>query len=167
MTGRSFVTIGLVAVIVLAIASAGWFGYRLATAASDAEQALAEARDAALAEGSDALVTLNTLHHRTAEEDIARWRAVSTGSLREQLDAGKKDLLAAVREAESTTTAEIVQVALTEVDEGTARLMAVVDIDVRPAGEEPTTKRARYAADLVATDGQWRLAGLAPVVVGN
>ncbi|GAA5118978.1 hypothetical protein [Haloechinothrix salitolerans] len=163
--GRSWITVGLAVVIVLAVAAGVWFAIRLATAASGADQDAAEERDAALAAGGGAVVTLNTLDHRTAEDGIARWQAASTGVLREQLAASEEDLIAAVREAKSKTTAHLVAAALTERGQEEARLMAVLDIKVRPAGEEPTTKRVRYIADLVKVDGEWRLGGLSPVAV--
>lgn len=163
--GRSWITVGLVAVIVLAVAAAVWFAIRLATAASGADHDAAKERDAAIAAGGRAVVTMNTLDHRTAEDGIARWQAASTGMLREQLAASKEDLIAAVHKAKSRTTAHLVEAALTELGEDEARLMAVLDIKVRPAGEEPTTKRARYIADLVKVGGEWRLGGLSPVAV--
>lgn len=161
------ITIGLVTVIVLAIAAATWFGVRLATAAGGADQDTAAARDAALDEGGRAVVTLNTLDHRTAEAGIKRWQAASTGPLREQLAAGRKDLVAAVGKAKSTSTATLEQAALTELGPDKAHLIAVVDIKVRPADGKPTVKRARYAADLVKVAGRWRLGGLSPVAVEN
>lgn len=163
--GKSWLTVGLAVVIVLAAAAAVWFAVLLTTAASGADQAAADERDAALAAGGRAVVTLNTLDYRTAEDGIARWQAVSTGMLREQLAASKEDLIAAVREAESRTTAHLVAAALTELGRDEARLMAVLDIKVRPAGDEPATKRARYIADLVKIGGEWRLGGLFPVAV--
>lgn len=163
--GRSWLTVGLAVVIVLAGAAAVWFAILLATAATGADQDAAGERDAALAAGGRAVVTLNTLDYRTAEDGIARWQAASTGMLREQLAASKEDLIAAVRKAKSRTTAHLVEAALTELGRDEARLMVVLDVKVRPVGEEPTTKRARYIADLVKIGGEWRLGGLIPVAV--
>lgn len=166
--GRSsWVTLGLVTVITLALVAAMWFGIRLATAADGADQDAAAARNAAVDVGGRAVITLNTLDYRTAEDGINSWRAASTGLLREQLTANKKDLLAAVRKAKTTSTATLVQPALTELGPDKARLIAVVDIKVRPEGEQPTVKRARYAADLTKVADTWLLGGLSPVAVEN
>lgn len=164
-TGPSRITRGLVTVIVLALVAATWFGIRLATTASGADQDAAAARDAAVEAGGRAIVTLNTLDHRTAEDGIARWQAASTGLLREELTASKKDLLAAVRKAKTTSTATLVQAALTELGPDQGHLIAVVDIKVRPVDGKPTVKRARYAADLVKVADTWLLGGLSPIAV--
>lgn len=154
-----------VVVTVAALATSGWFGITLAASMSDEQLAAASTRTAAIAEGSRAVATLNSLDHRYADEGLARWERASTGMLHEQINSSRRDIVRAVESRKTITTATVVQAALTELDHDRARIMAVVDVKVQPRDAEPVTKRARLLGEL-HRDGQgWKLAALTPVHV--
>lgn len=156
-----------IASVVIAVAAAAslWFGLTLAESPSEADLAVSDARTDAIAQGGRAIITLNTLDHRSAKEGLARWEAQSSGLLHEQIKSSRRDILRAVEQRRTTTTATIVQAALTELDGDRARLMSVVDVTVRPASGRPATKRARLLGELQRADGRWKLAALLPVHV--
>ena len=154
-----------VVVTLAALATSGWFGIRLATSMSDEQLAMADTRTAAVTEGSRAVATLNSLDHRQTDAGLARWERVSTGLLHEQINSSRRDIVRTVESRKTITTATVVQAALTELDHDRARLMAVVDVRVRPRDAEPVTKRARFLADLQRVGGRWKLAALTPVQV--
>lgn len=148
-----------------ALAATGWFGIRLATSMSDEQLAAADARTAAVTEGSRAVAILNSLDHRRTDAGLARWEQASTGMLHEQINSGRRDIARAVESRKTITTATVVQAALAELDHDRARLMAVVDVKVQPRNAEPVTKRARFLGELQRVGQQWKLAALTPVHV--
>ncbi len=161
----------LVAAILLAVsgAAAGAFGVSWAVAANDSSIDLAHTRDKVLQAGRQAIINFNTLDYRQVEKGLDRWARSSTGPLHEQVVKGRKANAERIRKAKTTTTAEIVDAALTELNTraGKAQMIAVVKVTVTPEGKQPGVKRSRYQAELTRVqDGTWKLSKLGPVQVG-
>lgn len=131
-------------------------------AADPAEVRTATARDDALADGRTAVEALNTLDHRDVEAGLDRWEAVATGDLLTELKDRREASAAIIRQQKTTTTAEILDAALSEFDEpaGTATLLAAVSVDVVRDGEEPENKRTRLTATLERDGDDWKVSEL-------
>lgn len=166
-TGRpsSLVRLGLLALaIVLAVSgSAAWW-----QAAHDDRLDAARSRDALLVQATQGIETMNTLDYRSVAEGVKAWSSVTTGTLHDQLaevSAEDRKLLA---DQQKISTGRVVKAAVTDLDDGTATVIAAVEVTVRDgkdADAEPTVKRNRFSADLVRADATWKLESLQQVAV--
>lgn len=162
----------LAAAILLAMSAltAGAFGVSWAVAANDSSIDLAQTRDEVLSQGRQAVINFNTLDYKHVQRGLDRWERSSTGALHEQVVQGRKANAARIEKAKTTTEAEILASALTELNTraGKARMIAVVRVTITPEGKQPTVKRSRYKAELTRVNsGTWKLSSLGPVQVGG
>lgn len=166
-TRRSRVAL-LVATLLLA-ASVGTAGVSWAMAESDGSIALAVERDQALQDGRQAIINFNTLDHQKVQKGLDRWEKSSTGALHEQVKRGRKANAKRIKKAKTSTTAKVLDAALTELNTraGKARMIAVVKVTVQQKDKQSTTKRNRYKAELTRVDQTWKLSSLGAVGVGN
>lgn len=162
MSLRDPVRTVLLALVVLAALAAGWFGFSWFSAAQDAELSYGRERDAVLQVAGEALATLHTVDYRTAGKDIDRWLRVTAGDLQGELDADRESQVKRARSTKTTSTAKLVQAAVTDLDAhgGTARVIAVLDVRLARAGGKPATERRRMNADLARAAGGWRVSGV-------
>lgn len=146
----------------LAATAAGLAATSWASAVGDEGLAIARARDAVLAQSRNRLVQMNTLDHRRAEECLDRWRQQVTGPLAEEVSRNREGNIEAVRQAGTTTTARVLDAAVTEVDPaaGRAGVIAALQVTVRAEEGEPVTKRSRVRAELTRAEGEWKLSGV-------
>lgn len=150
---------GLLGLSVVAVLTTAWFGWSWWSSAADERLAVARERDQVVQAGTQALVTLNTVDYRQAEEDIGAWLAVTTGQLGKDLSADKQLEADKARQSKTVATATSRQVAVSELDTnaGTARLLAVLDVHVTTNTEAPADKRSRLTAELNRTDQGWKV----------
>lgn len=157
------------ALLVVAVAFAGWAGVLWLRAAGDDSHAYAADRDAVLQTGYRDIATLTSLDYRQPDAGLRRWADASTGTLHEQLaqtsDPTKKQLAA----AKTVTTGTVVDASVTELDAraGTASLIASVQVVVTPVSGQPVTKRNRLRAELTRTTDGWKLSSLGQVPMGG
>jgi Mce-associated membrane protein len=111
------------------------------------------------------VATLTTLDYQTIDAGFARWLDVATGPLREELSSAQDASKLQIAKAKTVTTGTVLEAAVTELDTsaGTARVIAAVEIMVKPEAGEQAAKRSRFQADLARTDAGWKLTGLAQV----
>lgn len=150
---------------VLATAFAAWGGFSYWQATTSDTVAAAAARDDVLTAGRTAVATMTSLDYRDVDAGLARWLDTSTGALHEELKASLEGSKQQIQQAKATTTGTVLDLALTELDEprGTARLIAAVEMVVKPEIGEPATKRSRFQAELIRTPAGWKVGGLAQV----
>lgn len=150
---------------VLATAFAAWGGFSYWQATTSDTVAAAAARDDVLTAGRTAMATMTSLDYRDVDAGLARWLDTSTGALHEELKASLEGSKQQIQQAKATTTGTVLDLALTELDEprGTARLIAAVEMVVKPETGEPATKRSRFQAELIRTPAGWKVGGLAQV----
>lgn len=134
----------------------------------DDAAAFARGRDQALVAGTDAVVTLNSLDSASLTQGLARWKAVTTGSLHQdlvKLGSTDRKALSAVG---SKSTGTVLRSGLTRLDlrAGTAQAIFLVEVKVRDGDGQTSTKRNRLQGDLQREDGTWRLSSLTPITVG-
>jgi Mce-associated membrane protein len=125
----------------------------------------AEVRDAALEDGRQAVETFNTLDHRHLDEDLDRWESAATGDLLAELRENREETATRIRQAKTTTTATVLDAALSDLDEqaGSARMLAAISVGVTVEGQSPTTKRTRIAVTLTRTGDKWKVSGIETV----
>jgi Mce-associated membrane protein len=161
------VIVTAVAFVVSAIVAI-FFGTSWALAANDPSIALAVARDTALQQGSQEIVNFNTLDYRKVQQGLTLWANSSTGTLHTEVEQGRATNAARITQAKTTTTAQVLTAGINQLNTnaGNATMIAVVNVTVTPAGQQPVQKRFRYQAALTRVGTQWKLSSLGQVAVG-
>jgi Mce-associated membrane protein len=163
--------------VVIAAVCAGWFGWSwhrsshgtpaaASTGSGGASPALVRQ---VLEQGEQDVQNFNTLSYRNLAAGLARWRASSTGVLRSETVNGWAAFAKQVTKAQTTTTATILDAALTSLDpgNGTAGIIVAVQLTVTPAHGSAATKRNRLQGTLTRTSSGWKLSSLGVVPVGT
>ncbi|MGB3442339.1 MAG: hypothetical protein WBA97_26660 [Actinophytocola sp.] len=153
---------GVIAIVVVSSSDGETARPKPTSTTEAADTRLATERDAALADGEAAVEVFNTLDYREAEAGLDRWESVATGELLAELRDNRERYTGQVANARTTSTAEVLDVGLTELDgrAGTAHLIAAVSIEVTADGQQPTTKQTRVTADLARTEDGWKVSRL-------
>lgn len=161
---RRLLWAGLALALVIGVSGGlAWF-----SAANDDEADLARDRDAALVAAKQNIATLNTLDYRDVGQGIDAWLAATTGTLHDQFAAVSEDDQKLLADQKKVSTGKVVGAAVLDVDAGTARVIASVEVTVADGDDlsaEPAVKRNRFSADLEKEDGTWKLASLEQVAV--
>lgn len=118
---------------------------RLEDQREDDTVAIRTARDEALEAGRAAVVVMNTLDYRDVDAGLDKWVEITTGSLHDEVVAGRAQSRQAIENARSVTKAKAASSAVKEVDEraGTATVLVALQVDVSTGGAAPTTKYMR------------------------
>jgi len=153
---------------VLAAAFAGWAGWSWYSAAHAGPPASAQLRDQVLQAGEQAVQNFNTLDYRNVAQGLNLWEQSSTGTLHDEVAAGRAQFIRQIQQTKTVTTARILDGALTSLNAraGTASLIVAVQITVTPASGSPVTKQSRLAGRLTRVRGGWKLSALGQVPVG-
>jgi len=154
--------------VVVAAAFAGWAGWSWYSAAHAGPPASAQLRDQVLQAGEQAVQNFNTLDYRKVAQGLNLWEQSSTGTLHDQVAAGRAQFIRQIQQTKTVTTARILDGALTSLNAraGTASLIVAVQITVTPASGSPVTKQSRLAGRLTRVQGGWKLSALGQVPVG-
>lgn len=145
------------ALAVVAVLSAGWFGWSWWSAATDDGLVRARDRDAVIAAAGDALVALNTVDYRDAGAALDRWIAVTSGQLGTSLSGDRQTQLDRATAAKLVATASLRQIAVTELHGDTARVIAVLDVSITSGGGTPKPGRSHLTADVARAGGTWKV----------
>jgi Mce-associated membrane protein len=110
----------------------------------------------------------NTLDYRKVSQGLNLWEQSSTGTLHDEIAAGRAQFIRQIQQTKTVTTARILDGALTSLNAraGTASLIVAVQITVTPASGSPVTKQSRLAGRLTRVQGGWKLSALGQVPVG-
>jgi Mce-associated membrane protein len=154
--------------VVLAAVFAGWAGWSWYSAANAGPSASAQLRDQVLQAGEQAVQNFNTLDYRKVAQGLALWEQSSTGTLHDEIVAGRAQFARQIQLTKTVTTARILDGALTSLNPraGTASLIVAVQITVTPATGSPVVKQSRLEGRLTRTSGLWKLSALGQVPVG-
>lgn len=150
---------GAVALLVAAVAVAGWFGVSWFNAANDDSLAFSKARDEVNRVGQAAVVTMNTLDYHTVDQGLTDWETATTGALHDEVVKGKKASRDAIVAAESVTKATVLSSAVQELDDraGQASVLVALKVNVTVKGQQPADKFMRLAGKLQRTADGWKL----------
>jgi Mce-associated membrane protein len=154
--------------VVLAAVFAGWAGSSWYGAAHTGPSASEQLRDQVLQAGEQAVQNFNTLDYRKVAQGLALWEQSSTGTLHNEIVAGRAQFGREIQQTRTVTTARILDGALTSLNTraGTASLIVAVQLTVTPASGTPQIKQSRLAGTLTRTPAGWKLSALGQVAVG-
>ncbi|MFD9790979.1 hypothetical protein ACFWXK_08510 [Streptomyces sp. NPDC059070] len=168
-----------------ALGCAVWTGGSWYAAAHDERAAFAAARDEVLQAGEQGVQNMNTLDQGDLAHGLDLWEESATGDLLKELKDSRTRFEQQVRAAGTTTTAEVLSGAVTELDEraGRARVMVALRITVvapdrtsakggastskGSAGDGSGTKDSRMLGELTRTPEGWKLSRLGQAPVGD
>lgn len=127
---------------------------------------IASDRDAVLRDARQAVLNLNTLDYHNAEAGLDLWIQSSTGSVRDEFDKNRQAYGQLVTQQKRTTSANVVDAAVGELDgrAGVARVLVGVDVTVTPEGQKPTVTRQRIEAEMTKTPDGWKVSALDPLL---
>src|SRR5215469_14559740 len=100
--------------LLAAIVFAAWAGWSWLSAPR--ASAAAQSRDHALRAGEQDILNFNTLDYRTVAQGLRLWEQSSTGALHAQIMAGQASFEQQIKQAQTVTTARILDGALTEMN---------------------------------------------------
>lgn len=157
------------ALTAVAAVAAGWGGWSRYEAGHDDSAAYAQARDAALAAGEQAVQNMNTLDHTKLDAGLDNWEDSTTGDLHKQLVDGREAFVKQIETAKTVSTAEILSGAVTELDDraGKAGVMVALRVTVTAPEGKPVAKESRMLGQLTRTSDGWKLSALGQAPVGN
>ncbi|WP_051581483.1 hypothetical protein [Pseudonocardia acaciae] len=146
------------------------FGALWWNATSGTTSETATTREDALAAARQIAVNLQTLDYRTVDKGLDTWASSVTGPMLDELTKNRQQYADKVRTAQTTTTAKLVDAALSDLDVagGKASAVAAVDVStvrtVNGAPSPPETKQVRVKIDLVRTpDAGWKASAASPI----
>jgi Mce-associated membrane protein len=153
---------GLAAMTALAAVSvlvAAWFGWSWWSAAQATVVTRGQDRDTVLAAADDALTTLNTVDYHDPGAAVDRWIQVTTGELGKTLSGDRQLQLDRATASRTVASARVNQAAVAALnpDAGTARVIAVLDVQLSTNGAPSVPSRARLNASLTRTDAGWKV----------
>lgn len=153
------------ALLLAAIVFAAWAGVSWLSAPR--ASAAAQSRDQALRAGEQDVLNFNTLDYRTVAQGLRLWEQSSTGPLHSQIVTGQASFEAQIKQAQTVTTARILDGALTSLNlrAGTAKIIVALQLTVTPAHGSATSKQSRLAGQLTRTSAGWKLSALSQVPV--
>ncbi|TDB79883.1 hypothetical protein E1264_34870 [Actinomadura sp. KC216] len=157
------------AVTVAAASVCAWFGYAYRSASGDDSLAYAAERDRVLAAADQAIVNLNTLDHRSVDAGLKVWQDSSTAQLYDEIVQGRARLKSDIEKAGTTSSAKVLESALTELDAraGKAAVIAAVTVTITRSGAEPVSNLRRFAGQLTRTSSGWKLSALGQAPTGT
>ncbi|OZM80513.1 hypothetical protein [Pseudonocardia sp. MH-G8] len=159
----------LAALVALAAVVALFFGGRFVLALGDEGLELAAQREAALVDGRQAAINLNSLDHTNVAAGLDLWEQTSTGTLLDEFRAHRAEYEQVVTQARRVTVATVKDAAVAELDvrAGIARVLVGLDVEVRPEGQDPVMTRQRLELEMTRTDDGWKASRVAPVRTPN
>lgn len=151
------------AVVIAALGMFSWW-----RAAHDDTLALGKTRDAVLIAATSHIETLNSLDYRHVDAGLAQWRAVTTGTLHDQLADVGADQQKLLADQKKISTGKVVDAAVFSLDKDSATVVAAVEVTVKDdlhPDQAATVKRNRFSADMVLVHGSWLVENLQQVAV--
>lgn len=158
----NYVVLAGVALTVVAAFAAVWFGVSWAVAANDDSLSRAKARDEVDRVGRQAILTFNTLDYRKVDEGLDAWQNAATGALRDDIIGRRDSSKQMITEAKAVTKADVLSLAVTELNEfeGKATVVAAIATEVQPEGKPSENKYQRILAGLDRTPDGWKLSAI-------
>jgi len=157
-----------VALLVVAVLIAGMGLFSWWRAAHDDDLALGRSRDAVLIAATSHIEALNSLDYRHVDTGLARWSAITTGTLHDQIGDVSADERKLLADQKKISTGKVTDAAVFSLDKDTATVVATVEVSVKDdlhPDQPATVKRNRFSADMVMVHGHWLVEKLQQVAV--
>ncbi|GAA5160291.1 hypothetical protein GCM10023214_23970 [Amycolatopsis dongchuanensis] len=145
------------ALAAVSVLAAAWFGGSWWRVTHDDVAKRADDRDAVSAAAGEALAALNTIDYHDPGPAVDRWLDVTTGQLGRTLSDDRQDQIARATASRTVASAKVNQAAVAELNGDTARVLAVLDVQLSTNGAPSATSRARLNATLTRTGGVWKV----------
>lgn len=158
---RAVVTAVLVSAVVLGLLAWSPWTDDLTAAELDTIQARDDAREAA----TEALVTFNTVDPSKSRETVDEWLRLSNGALHRDLGRRPAQIAAGMRRKGTSTTATVLETAVSTLDPsaGRATVLGVIEVRTTPRGGKPTVAVRRLRVLMQHIDSKWRITYLETV----
>lgn len=149
----------------LTLVTAGAYGLAWYRAAHDRAYTVGMMRDEVRQDAQQAALTLNTLDYRRVQDALTLWQQVAAGPMLTDLQAKRATYARAITEAETSTTARVLDAAVVALDEraGTAQALIALDVTAESSRGEPTCTHRRVRLDMVRAGDTWKVTNLTPV----
>lgn len=145
------VDLALVVLVLAALVAVGLTARRVLT-----DRSGDEARAGALAAARQLAVDFTSLDYRTYDRDAARVLEQAGGELKQQLSTETSALKKAMTDNESVTRGTVLDAAVVDADDDSARVLLVVDADVtNTSTPQPSARHYRIQLDLSREHGRW------------
>jgi len=153
------------ALTLLACMAAAWYGVAWYRVSNDESVEVALIREDVLRDARQAAINLNTLDHRSLQEDFDRWEQVTTGAVLEELQNNRDSYASAVAAARTSSTATIAESAVADLNaqSGSARVLVGVDVTYRPEEGPASCVLQRLLLEMNRGESSWKVDQLAPV----
>ena len=114
------------------------------------------------------MLNFNTLDYRHVVQGYGCGSSLRPAALHTQIVAGQASFEQQIKQAQTMTTARILDAALTRLNvrAGTAEIIVAIQLTVTPAHGSADTKQSRLAGRLTWTPSGWKLSALSQVPVG-
>lgn len=155
----------LVLTVLLAVGgvgTAGWYGWQWYGSAKGTSADALQDRDGALKAARQLAVTLQTINPNRPEEGLDAWEAAATGELLEQLRRDRIKYLDQLKQSPSTSSASVLETALSELDVSAGTATAITAMDVTQSAlvndklAAPTTRQLRVKLTLKKSEAGWK-----------
>lgn len=129
----------------------------------------AAARDNVARLAAQDIKVLNTMDYRHVDRDLRRWAGASTGSLYKQVTKATAFEKQQIQNAQRIATAEVKYQAITALDlaDGSASVIASVDVTVKSTNGQSALKRERLLAEMTRVGSTWKVSSLSDVPVSS
>lgn len=154
-----------VALVVAAVAVAGWFGVAWFQAANDDSLGFSGTRDEVDRVARSAIRTMNTLDYRKLDAGLEDWADATTGPLHDEIANLAPEKKKQLTDAKPVTSAKVTSSAVKDLDDrgGKATVIAAIEKSVQTGNGKPQTSYQRIQATLMRTKDGWKLENLGPV----
>lgn len=131
----------------------------------DDREALANAREAALQAGRQAILNLDALSAATIDADLARVVAQATGQFKQQFTGGQGELRSQILARKTVSSGTILSAGVVRSDRDTATILVAVDRLLKDSTvKDGVTDHDRWKLDVELHGGRWLVAKLDVVV---
>lgn len=157
LSGLSARTVAAVLVLMALVVASVVLGLKVREASADEAR-----REAVLRAARQEAVNFTTIDYRHLERDFGRVLEGATGEFEKEFSSGRGELEELLRKNETVSEGEVLEAGIVNADDDSAKVLVVVDSEVRNTGEpQGTVRHYRMQMDLVYEDGSWRTSSMA------
>jgi Mce-associated membrane protein len=156
------------ALVVAAVAFAGWSGVSWYSAANDETLQFATARDDVLRIGQQELVNFYSLDYKNPDKSFDQMLNQATGPLADTLKQNKDSWRKQIQDGKASLSVKVLDAAVSDLDNraGSASMTAMLEFVTTPDQGQPVSSRVPMQSALARTDAGWKLSQAARIPLG-